>query len=185
MCLYACDWQHNWLIYIKYATRLQCRSTSLYRWLLLLNAGALTDAPVPLSTQVSSGVFFSLFRRNRLCIVSGAGKRGALWSPALPPGARRGWRGAGRGGGARARGLRGRGGCAGRGQRRWPWGCGAARAPRGVYTGSRSRPSCAVLNGFLVARQGEKMDDHRPFFVDYYIKGSAFGSSKLNAARPI
>lgn len=129
------------------------------------------------------------FGRSGLCIVSGAGKRGALWSPPLPPGARRRWRGAGRGGGgcagaARPRGLRG--GCAGlRGQRRWPGGCGAARAPRGVYTGSRSRPSCAVLNGFLVARQGEKMDDHSPFFVDYYIKGSAFGSSKLNAARPI
>lgn len=50
---------------------------------------------------------------------------------------------------------------------------------------SRSEASCAVLNGFLVARQREKMDDHTPFFVDYYIKGSVSGSSKLNAARPI
>ena len=54
-----------------------------------------------------------------------------------------------------------------------------------VYMSSRSEASCAVLNGFLVARQREKMDDHTPFFVDYYIKGSVSGSSKLNAARPI
>lgn len=71
----------------------------------------MTDAPVPRSTKVSPGVFFS--GRKRLCIVSEAGKLGALWNPALPPGARRGLAGRGQGrrgagaGAARARGLRG------------------------------------------------------------------------------
>lgn len=113
----------------------------------------------------------SFFREPQTLHTFGSGTGGASGSPG-------GGAGRGRRRGARARGLRGAGAAR-------AGGCGAARAPRGVYTGSRSRPSRAVLNGFLVARQGEKMDDRRPFFVDYYIKGSAFGSSKLNAARPI
>lgn len=117
----------------------------------------------------------SFFREPQTLHTFGSGTGGASGSPGGGRGARAEARGAGAGA---ARGLRGAGAAR-------AGGCGAARAPRGVYTGSRSRPSRAVLNGFLVARQGEKMDDRRPFFVDYYIKGSAFGSSKLNAARPI
>lgn len=131
----------------------------------------MTDAPVPRPPSFPREFFSGAADFAHFRIRYG----GRLGEPPGGRGARAEARGAGAGA---ARGLRGAGAAR-------AGGCGAARAPRGVYTGSRSRPSRAVLNGFLVARQGEKMDDRRPFFVDYYIKGSAFGSSKLNAARPI
>lgn len=69
--LCARDWQHNWLIYIKYATRLQCRWTSFYHWLLLLSTRAVTDAS---GRAVCTDLRWSFLEERTLEIVPRKGK---------------------------------------------------------------------------------------------------------------